>query len=195
VSQDPRDRKPPLFRVFDRDPDRHRPVDGDYRQERLVRLHRPGPWRTAAVVAMAIWCAWVSLAAAIAVGVAQGVIAKSLVLLVGVVPVGLSYWLTARILTVGVYANDLGLRQNRVLSTTEADWADVVDVRRVPGQVPILGIGPRVAGERVVVVLADGDDILTTVTTHSPDFLLRAEAYDQAALAVERWWQESRPRG
>jgi hypothetical protein len=183
MTPDPRDRKPPLFRV-----------DGDYRQVKLVRLHRPGPWRTLVVVALAIWCAWVSLAAAIAVGVAQGIIAKSLVLLVGVIPVGLSYWLTARILTVGVYANDVGLRQNRVLSTTEADWVDVVDVRRVPGRVPLLGVGPGAAGERVVVVLADGDDIVTTITTHSADFLLRPEAYDQAALAVERWWQESRPR-
>lgn len=194
MTPDPRDRKPPLFRVFDRDPDRHRPLDGDYQQVKPVRLHRPGPWRTLVVVLLAVWCAWVSLAAALAVGVAQGLAAKTVVLVVGVVPVGLSYWVTARILTVGVYANDAALRQNRVLSTIEADWTDVVDVRRVPAQVPLLGFGPRVAGERVVVVLADGDDIPTTVTTHSSDFLLRAEAYDQAALAVERWWQESRRR-
>jgi hypothetical protein len=192
VSPDPREQKPPLFRVFPRDPDRHVPVDGDYVQVRPVRLHRPGPWRTALVVALAILAAWTSLAAVLAVTVAQGLAAKLLVLAVVSVPVGLVFWATARILSVGVYATDALMRQNRVVTAVECDWADVVDVRRVAGRVRILGLGPRTDGERVVVILRDGDEIATTITTHSPDFLLRAEAYDQAALAVERWWQEAR---
>jgi hypothetical protein len=110
------------------------------------------------------------------------------------VPVGLVFWATARILSVGVYATDTLMRQNRVVSAVECDWADVVDVRRVASRVRVLGIGPRAEGERVVVILRDGDEIATTITTHSPDFLLRPEAYDQAALAVERWWEEARPR-
>ena len=193
MAPDPREQKPPLFRVYPRDPDRHRPVDGDYVQVRPVRLHRPGPWRTALVVALAILAAWTSLAAVLAVTVAQGLVAKLLVLAVVSVPVGLVFWATARILSVGVYATDTLMRQNRVVSAVECDWADVVDVRRVESQVRVLGIGPRSEGERVVVILRDGDEIATTITTHSPDFLLRPEAYDQAALAVERWWQASRP--
>jgi hypothetical protein len=93
---------------------------------------------------------------------------------------------------VGVYANDRSLKQNRVRSAYEADWVDVVDVRRVVERVRVLGIGPRTDGERVVVVMRDGDEIATTITTHSPDFFLRPEAFDQAALAVERWWQQGR---
>jgi len=192
VSPDPREQKPPLFRVFPRDPDRHVPVDGDYVQVRPVRLHRPGPWRTALVVALAILAAWTSLAAVLAVTVAQGLAAKLLVLAVVSVPVGLVFWATARILSVGVYANDRALKQNRIATADEGDWADVVDVRRVKDRVRLLGLGPRVDGERVVVVMRDGDEIATTITTHSPDFLLRAEAFDQAALAVERWWEQSR---
>lgn len=194
MTPDPREQKPPLFRTYPRDPDRHRPVDRDYVQVKPVRLHRPGPWRTALVAALAIIAAWTSLAAVLAVTVAQGLVAKLIVLAIVCVPVGLVFWATARILSVGVYATDTWMRQNRVTSALECDWADVVDVRRVAARVRVLGVGPRTDGERVVVVLRDGDEIATTITTHSPDFLLRAEAYDQAALAVERWWQESRPR-
>jgi hypothetical protein len=194
VSRDPRQQKPPLFRVFDRDPDRHRPVDGDYVQSRPVRLHRPGPWRTTLVVALALLAAWVGLAAVLAVSVAAGLAAKLVVGAVVMVPVLLVYWLTARVLSVGVYATDVWARQNRVVTAVEADWSDVVDVRRVAGRVRLLGLGPRVAGEQVFLVLRDGSDIATSITTHGADFLLRPEAYDQAALAVEHWWTGTQGR-
>jgi hypothetical protein len=191
VTDDPR-RPKPLFRVFDRDPDRHRPLDRDYVQASFVRLHRPGPWRTALVVALAFACAWASLAAVLAVTVARTFPAKLVVVAITALPLMALYLLTARILSVGVYANDWALKQNRVRTAFEADWADVVDVRRVVDRVRLLGVGPRVDGHRVVVVMRDGDEIATTITTHSPDFYLRAEAFDQAALAVERWWEQSR---
>jgi hypothetical protein len=191
VTDDPR-RPKPLFRVFDRDPDRHRPLDRDYVQKAYVRLHRPGPWRTALVVVLAFTCAWASLAVVLAVTVARTLPAKLVVVAVAALPLMLLYLLTARILSVGVYANDWSLKQNRVRTAYEADWADVVDVRRVVDRVRFLGVGPRVDGQRVVVVMRDGDEISTTITTHSPDFLLRDEAFDQAALAVERWWEQSR---
>ena len=178
MTDDPR-RPKPLFRVFDRDPDRHRPVDGDYVQSAYIRLHRPGPWRTALVVVLAAT-------------VARTFPAKLTVLAVAALPLMVLYLLTARILSVGVYANDRSLKQNRVRSAYEADWVDVVDVRRVVERVRVLGIGPRTDGERVVVVMRDGDEIATTITSHSPDFDLRPEAFDQAALAVERWWEQSR---
>jgi hypothetical protein len=56
----------------------------------------------------------------------------------------------------------------------------------------VLGIGPRVDGERVVVVLRDGSELDTTISTVSADFLGRAEAYDVAALGLDRWWHASR---
>lgn len=182
----------PLFRVFDRDPDRHRPLDGDFVQERAVRLHRPGPWRTALVVALAILTTWSALAAAVAVAGARGLALKALVLLVAMIPVGALVWVTSRVLAVGPYVNDRMLRQTRVLSLTEVGWSDVADVRRVRMRVPVLGIGPRVDGERVVVVLRDGSELETTISTVSADFLGRAEAYDVAALGLDRWWHASR---
>lgn len=182
----------PLFRVFDRDPDRHRPVDGDFVQQKPVRLHRPGPWRTALVVLLAVLTTWSALAAAVAVSGARGLGTKALVLVIAMLPVGLLVWVTSRVLAVGPYVSDRLLRQTRVLSLTEVDWSEVADVRRVRDRVPVLGIGPRVDGERIVVVLRDGSDLATTVTTASADFLGRPEAYDVAALAVERWWNESR---
>ncbi|MGD9956980.1 MAG: hypothetical protein AB7O74_04820 [Candidatus Nanopelagicales bacterium] len=191
MTDDPR-RPKPLFRVFDRDPDRHRPLDREYVQSSFVRLHRPGPWRTALVVLLAFTAAWASLAAVLAVTVARTFPAKLVVVGVVALPLVALYLLTARILSVGVYANDWTLKQNRVGTAYEGDWADVVDVRTITDRVRLLGVGPHVDGQRVVVVMRDGDEIATTITTHSPDFLLRPEAFDQAALAVERWWQQSR---
>ena len=182
----------PLFRVFDRDPDRHRPVDGDFVQERPVRLHRPGPWRTALVIALAVLTTWSALAAAVAVSGARGLAVKAIVLAIAMVPVGALVWVTSRVLAVGPYVTDRMLRQTRVLSLTEVDWVDITDVRRVRGRVPLLGICPRTDGERVVVVLRDGSELETTVTTASADFLARPEAYDVAALGIERWWHENR---
>jgi hypothetical protein len=194
VSRNPKEQKPPLFRVFDRDPDRHRPVDGEYVQARPVRLHRPGPWRTGLVIVMALVAAWVGLAAVLAVSVAHGLATKLIVGAVAMVPVLLVYWFTARVLSVGVYATDATVRQNHLLTAVESDWADVVDVRRVAGPVRLLGVGPKVAGEQVFVVLRDGSDIATSITTHGADFLLRPESYDQAALAVEHWWTGTQGR-
>jgi hypothetical protein len=191
VTDDPR-RPKPLFRVFDRDPDRHRPVDGDYVQTAYVRLHRPGPWRTALFVVLAFTAAWGSLAVVLAVTVARTLPAKLVVLAVAALPLMLLFWITARVLSVGVYANDRSLKQNFVRTAVECDWDDVVDVRRVADRVRLLGIGPRSDGERVLVILRDGDEVATSITTHSPDFFLRAEAFDQAALAVERWWEHAR---
>jgi hypothetical protein len=191
MTDDPR-RPRPLFRIFDRDPDRHRPVDDDYVQERLVRVHRPGPWRTAFVVALALASAWAGLAAVVALTVAHTWPARIAVLIVVGLPVSALVFVTARVLAVGPYVNDRAFRQTRVLTLTEIDWPDIIDVRRVPGPVPLLGIGPSVPGERVLLVLRDGSELATTVTTHSPDFLGRAEAYDVAALGVERWWHDSR---
>ena len=142
MTDDPR-RPKPLFRVFDRDPDRHRPVDGDYVQSAYIRLHRPGPWRTALVVVLAFTTAWASLAVVLAVTVARTFPAKLTVLAVAALPLMVLYLLTARILSVGVYANDRSLKQNRVRSAYEADWVDVVDVRRVVERVRVLGLGPR----------------------------------------------------
>ncbi len=191
MTDDPR-RPKPLFRVFDRDPDRHRPVDGDYVQTSYVRLHHPGPWRTALFVVLAFTAAWGSLAVVLAVTVARTFPAKLVVLAVAALPLMLLFWITARVLSVGVYANDRSLKQNFVRTAVECDWDDVVDVRRVADRVRLLGIGPRTDGERVLVILRDGDEVATSITTHSPDFLLRAEAFDQAALAVDRWWEHTR---
>ena len=182
----------PLFRVFDRDPDRHRPVDGDFEQVTPVRLHRPGPWRTAAVISLAVLTTWTALAAAVAVSGARGLGVKAVVLVIAMLPVALLVTVTSRVLAVGPYVSDRVLRQTRALSVSEVPWAEVADVRRVRTRVPLLGIGPRVDGERVVLVLRDGSDLETTLTTASADFLGRAEAYDVAALGLERWWHESR---
>jgi hypothetical protein len=124
--------------------------------------------------------------------VARTLPAKLVVLAVAALPLMLLFWITARVLSVGVYANDRSLKQNFVRTAVECDWDDVVDVRRVADRVRLLGIGPRSDGERVLVILRDGDEVATSITTHSPDFFLRAEAFDQAALAVERWWEHAR---
>ncbi len=182
----------PLFRVFDRDPDRHRPVDGDFVQERPVRLHRPGPWRTALVVALAVLTTWSALAAAVAVAGARGLLVKAVVLVVVMIPVGVLIWITARVLAVGPYVTDRALRQTRVLSVSEVAGATSPTYAGCPGACRCSGSARRSTASAWWSCCATAASWPRRSRPRSPDFLGRAEAYDVAALAVERWWHESR---
>jgi hypothetical protein len=65
-------------------------------------------------------------------------------------------------------------------------------VRRVRSPARPLGLLPGRDAEVVVLVRRSGDDVLTPMTSVSSDFLGRPEAFDIAALALERWWHDSR---
>ena len=183
-----------VSRLFGREPDPHRPLDLDYVQIRWVRLYRPGPWRMAVIVPTVLVLSFLTAVAVIAaLSVPGSLTGRALGLLVTVAVVTALGMFTARVLTAGVYVNDTAVRLLTVRRSDIVPWRAVVDVRRVPGPQPLLGV-PLLsrAGERVQLVLADGADLRTPLTNVSPDFAGRAEAYDVAALALERWWQDCR---
>lgn len=190
----PEHRKSLITRLIWREPDPHRPLDHDYVQRKWVRLYRPGPWRVAVMVPTALLLV---LAMTVVVTAALATPGHMLVRVTGLavaalVAAAIGLFLS-RVLTAGVYVNDEALRMLSLRGTRVVPWSGVVDVRRVPGPLPMLGLPIRSANaEQVVLVLTDGDDLATPVTSVSADFLGRAEAFDIAAMALERWWAAGR---
>lgn len=169
------------------------PVDDAYVQRRWIRPYRPGPFRVLGSLLCATATAFVTFSGFVATlelptrpeRLVGGVLTLSVAGSLGL--------LAARALSVGVWVNDFGVRVLGLVRREQLTWAEVADVRRVQGPARLLGTPLRQAGDTVWLVLADGTDRETPVNDHSPDFLGRAEAYDMAAGAVERWFEASRP--
>lgn len=183
-----------VSRLFGREPDPHRPLDLDYVQSRWVRLYRPGPWRVAVLVPGVLLLAFATTVFMVAALSVRGHLVNRLtVVLVGAAVLALLGLLVTRFTTAGVYVNDGGVKVLGILRSRVLPWRSVVDVRRVPGRQPVLGLpGLTRDGERVQLVLRDGSDLPTPIATLTADFAGRAEAYDIAALALDRWWQAGR---
>lgn len=193
VSEPPR--RPVFWFLWPR-PDPHAPVDGDVRQTRWLRVTRPGPWRLVLLVplTLAVAGALGSLALAALAEIAAGrqavtrIVVALLVLLLCVVVLAL----LMRAWVVGTYVNDHGAKVSRTLSTVTVPWTRVVAIHRGRGRARWLGLPVRVDAVRVDLVLDDGDVVPTHVTSVSPDLLGRPEAFDMAALRLQRWWEETR---
>ncbi len=190
----PAPRRSLVSRLLGREPDPHRPLDHDYVQTRWVRLYRPGPWRVAVLVPAALvlaFAASIVLVAVLAVRV-HPVLHLGTLLVAALVLAGLGLLLT-RAMTSGVYVNDQGVRVVSLRRSRVMRWDEVVDVRRVAGPQAVFGLPMvRQDGERVLLILRGGSDVPTPVATGAADFAGRAEAYDIAASALERWWQAGR---
>jgi uncharacterized membrane protein (DUF485 family) len=181
------------LRAFEREPDPHRPLDGKYVQIKWVRLHRMGPLRAATLVVLVMMTSWVALTSLIVATVPPTLLGRVIGLVIAVAIVCAFGWFVVRIALAGVYVNDRAVRLLSLRGNTIITWDQVIDVRRVPGPQPVLGLrGVWRAGERVQLVLTDGDDVATPLSTASVDLIGRAETYDVAALALEDWWQKSR---
>jgi hypothetical protein len=167
-------------------PDRPKgPVDEAYVQHRFVRPYGPGPLRWVIAIAGAAVTAFTAFAALLLVYTSSnlvdllvsGVLALAVVLAVGT--------LTARFGMAGVWVNDAGVRAVTVLRSRTWAWRQVADVRLAAS---------RTTGRRtLLLVLTDGSDVTLPLVEHGLDFLGRAEAFDIATTAVERWWRGSRP--
>lgn len=168
------------------------PLDHAYVQHRWIRPYRPGPIRVAAALAIGSCAAYLAFTGYLAALSQPSVIGRIVGILLAIAVAGVPAWTAARLLAVGVYVTDFGVRVLGMLRSDELTWPAVADVRRVPGQVRVLGLPWRHSGESVWLVLADGSDRQTPLTNHGPDFLGRPEAYDMAAGAIEGWFEASR---
>ena len=181
------------LRAFEREPDPHRPLDGKYVQIKWVRLHRMGPLRAVALVVLVMMTSWVALTSLIVATVPRTIFGRAIGLLVALAIVCAFGWFVVRIALAGVYVNDRAVRLLSLRGNVIFSWDQVIDVRRVPGPQAVMGIrGLQRDGERVQLVLTDGEDVPTPLSTTSVDLIGRAETYDVAALALEDWWQKSR---
>jgi len=177
------------------EPDREPgPLDDAYRQTKWLRPYRPGPWRLALCLAILVVLLFMTMVSLIAAYSSVSLVELGLrALIAAAVYVGL-VWAVFRVYLSGVWVTDDGVRVVRPFSTRVWPWRDVADVRSVPGGTRLLGSPVRVDGHAVVLVLSDGTDVETPVSSRSGDFLGRPEAYDMAATAVEGWLEQHKRR-
>ncbi|MEW2049784.1 hypothetical protein OHS71_12045 [Streptomyces sp. NBC_00377] len=158
-------------------------------RQRWRRPYRPGPWRVG-VAALALLLASYVLFAAVIIALtgsaseAGAVLGCSLVVIAGAL----------RLLRVGVWVSERGLRHVGFLLTRTLPWERVVAVRTVQQPVRWLGLPRTVQGQALTVVRRDrpAGEAPALLTTHGADFLARAEAFDRAADAIEAWAAENR---
>jgi hypothetical protein len=100
--------------------------------------------------------------------------------------------LVARFFASGVYVSDDGLRLVTLRGMRSMPWREVADVSSAQARTPVLGVPfARTHGQQVVVTMRDTGPVQTTMTSTGLDFVGRSEAYDAAALTVERWWRDA----
>jgi hypothetical protein len=168
------------------------PVDDAFVQSRWVRPYRPGPVRVLAAGVIGTFAVFTGFAGFLAMLAEPVAWARVVDLLVTVVVAGSLVVCCARLMSVGVWVNDFGVRILGLVRNEQIDWRKVTAVRRGHGPARVLGTPVRRPGDTVWIVLADGSDRETPLTDAGPDFLARAEAYDMAAGAVERWFEETK---
>ncbi len=152
-------------------PDPSAPVDEAYVQVRLVRVPTRGPLRIALLVT---GTAGLTMLTGSALSAAIG---TSWVLLFPVSALIATFLvLLLRCWSVGTYVNDAGIAVQRLLGTDSARWAQVRDVVDESGV--------------VIVTLRDGRRFSTHISRRSLDLIGRAEAYDMAKLALQRWGEQ-----
>ncbi|MCQ9135070.1 hypothetical protein [Streptomyces hilarionis] len=157
-------------------------------RERWRRPYRPGPWRVGAAALALLLASYVLFAAVIialtgSVSEAGTVFGCSLVVIAAAL----------RLLRMGVWVSDRGLRHVSFLHTRTLPWEQVLAVRTVQQPVRWLGLPRTVQGEALTVVRRERPaESAPLLTTHGADFLARPEAFDRAADAVEAWASENR---
>ncbi|MER5378200.1 hypothetical protein [Streptomyces sp. NPDC002553] len=158
-------------------------------RERWRRPYRPGPWRVA-VAALSLLIASYVLLAAVVIALTGSPSEAGTVF-------GLSLLVIAaalRLLRMGVWVSERGLRHVRFFVTRTVTWNQVASVRTVQQPVRWLGLPRTLQGQALTLVRRDGSpqDAVPLLTTHGADFLGRIEAFDRAADTVEAWADEYR---
>lgn len=169
------------------------PVDGAYQQLNWLRPYRPGAPRIVlaglgvVVFLLPMYSAIIVVLSPTSPLVPRLIIATAFAMIAFGVGT-----LVARLFATGVYVNDRGIRLVTLRGMLSVPWAEVADVSIASGPTRFLGMPmTRTTSHRVIVTTRDRGPIQTPVTSTGLDFIGRAEAYDAAALAVERWWRDA----
>lgn len=158
----------PIFGFLWPQPDPNAPVDDAYEQVRLVRVPGRGPLRIAMLVAATVGLTLLTgTALTAAIGTAWPLLIPVAALIATFLVLLLRSW------SLGTYVNDAGIAVQRLLRTDSARWTDVSEVMDESGL--------------VIVTLRSGRWFSTHISRRSLDLIGRAEAYDMAKLALQRW--------
>ncbi|MGW0877645.1 hypothetical protein ACWD3Z_45385 [Streptomyces sp. NPDC002740] len=157
-------------------------------RERWRRPYRPGPWRVG-VAALALLLASYVLFAAVIIALTGSVSEAGAVFGCSLLVIAAAL----RLLRMGVWVSDRGLRHVRFLITRTLPWERVVSVRTEQQPVRWLGLPRTVQGQALTLGRRDRPkEAAQLLTTHGADFLARGEAFDRAADAIEAWAAENR---
>lgn len=151
-------------------------------QGQWVRPYRPGPYRVAGGALLLMLASYLLLAALI-VGL-SGAFTNAGAILVGAATLIV---FTLRLLRVGIWLGEPGLRQVALFRTVTVPWEQVASVRTSQQPVRWLGLPRTVQGQTVLVTRAGGEELRPLLTDHNADFLGRRDAFDLAADRVEDW--------
>ncbi|MET4926866.1 hypothetical protein P3L51_31695 [Streptomyces sp. PSRA5] len=154
--------------------------------DRWRRPYRPGPWRVGASALLLLLASFVLLATMI-IAFAGAVSGATVCLGISLVMIAAAL----RLLRVGAWVSEHGVRRVGLLMTRTVSWNEAVEVRTVQQPVRWLGLPRTVQGQALLLVLRDGEKRLL-LTDHNADFLSRSEAFDRAADSVEAWGDEYR---
>jgi hypothetical protein len=173
------------------------PVDDAYVQRRWIRPYRIGPVRLVFGIMLAVVTLYPSMIAVLIGLSGRGgqIWARLVWLVLSLAVVALAATAVGRCFTAGVYVNDFGIKVVRLWRTVPVAWPNVVDVVQVSGGSPLLGISLMpVPAHAVWITTADGNSYRTPITSVSPDFLGRSEAFAAGATALEQWYRDARKR-
>jgi hypothetical protein len=151
-------------------------------EDRWVRPYRPGPYRVAGAALLLMLASYL-LFAALIFALSGGLPGAGLALGTAVLVIGIAL----RLVRIGVWVSQEGVRQVALLQTVTLAWEEVASLRTSQQPVKWLGLPRTVQGQAVLVTRTDGQVLRPLLTDHNADFLGRGEAFDMAADAVESW--------
>lgn len=173
----------PIFGFLWAKPDPDAPLDAAYQQTRRVRVTPRGPLRLAVLVVGTLLVA-IGAGSAILAGLSTGSLAAAFV---ASAVVGLALVLVLRGWVLGTYVTDTAVTIERAFVRVTVPWTEIVSVDVLDGRRGFLGLPIRTRARCCNLRLADGSHEPTHIYSTSPDLWLRPEAFDMAALRLERW--------
>ncbi|MDT3399580.1 hypothetical protein RKE29_23540 [Streptomyces sp. B1866] len=150
--------------------------------DRWRRPYRPGRLRVGGAALLLLLASYL-LFSALIIGLAGSVPGAAWCGAAGAVVTAFA----VRLVRVGIWVSDQGLRQRSLWSTTTVPWRQVVSVRTVQQPVRWLGLPRGVQGQALVVTRLAEAALPAVVTDHNADFLGRPGAFRRAAEGVQRW--------
>jgi hypothetical protein len=151
-------------------------------QDEWIRPYRPGPYRIAGAALLLMLVSYL-LFAALVVALSGEPVAAGIILAAAVLM--LAYAL--RLVRVGIWVSEHGVRQVSVLKTRTVPWEGIASIRTSQQPVRWLGLPRTLQGQAVLITCTGGEVLRPLLTDHNADFLGRGEAFDMAADRVEDW--------